>query len=63
MGCNRKVELLVSELFWGGREVQKCYFLSGPSWTKLHEIEHSFKRDLFIEKRKLSDFGFQSTKC
>jgi len=36
MGCNRKVKLLVSELF-RGREVQKYHFSAvpaGPSFTK-----------------------------
>ena len=31
MGCNRKVKLLVSELFRGGSEVQQGHFTSDPA--------------------------------
>ena len=34
MDCNRKVKLLVSEIFWRGREVQKGHFCFGPSFIK-----------------------------
>ena len=48
MGCNKKVKLLVSKLFRGERKVRKK---NGPSWIKLHKIQHRGKR-IYLSKNK-----------
>jgi len=51
---NRKLRLLVSELFHGlGGKFKRSIWL----WAQLHKTQHRDKTDLCIEKRKLSDFG------
>jgi len=55
IGSNRKVNLLVSQLFWGWEEVQKGHFRFGLSFTKM---QHGGNMDLLIEQRKLSDFDW-----
>jgi len=54
MGCNRKVKLLVSELFRGleGGSKRSLSLL-----TQLHKTQQGNKTDSVIEKRKLIDFG------
>jgi len=51
---NRKVRLLVSELFHG---LWGKFNWSIWLWAQLHKTQHRDKTDLCIEKRKLSDFG------
>jgi len=46
IGSNRKVNLLVSQLFWGWEEVQKGHFRFGLSFTKM---QHGGNMDLLIE--------------
>ena len=53
-GLQLKSELLVSELFRGGREVEKGHFRFGPSFT----ICNMAAKWIYLsKKRKLSDFG------
>ena len=53
-GCNRKVTLLVSELFQGWEGCSKRSLLLR---TQLHKMQHGSKTDLLIEK-KLCDFDW-----
>jgi len=51
-GCNRKIKLLVSELFGVGWMFIKVTFASGTA----SQMQHGGKTNLPIEKRKMSHF-------
>ena len=53
--CNRKVKLLVYELFRGGGGSKRSYLLRRTD--TLHKMQRGGKTDLLIEQRSLSDSG------
>jgi len=49
-----KLNYLFLTSFDGGRDIQKCHFVSGNSLTQLHQIKRGSKMDLLIGKGNVS---------